>query len=114
MLEESEMAASNKKNGNGRTILGPYKNYYFKDHDPVLDQMDDIRRLAGDGKLLEASKVAADTGLSLATVNNWRKRKVKRPQYASVAAMVYGLGGNLRMEYRGKQIGRASGQSKPK
>lgn len=88
-----------------RTILGGYKSYQFKDHDPILDQIDRLYELSGDVKI---QHVADMSGVTAGTLYNWRMRKTKRPQFASVKAVVKGLGADLTVVYQGKRInGRA-------
>jgi hypothetical protein len=76
-----------------------YTAYEFKDHDPVIDQLHTMM----DDEGLKASKVAALSGLSTTTINNWFNRKItpshkptKRPQFASVMAFTRSLGYDLR------------------
>lgn len=88
-----------------RTITGGYKSYNFKEHDPILDQIDRLRELTGlNGKPAAATFVSAQSGVSVGTVNNWRDRKVRRPQFASVKAVVRGLGADVVIVYKGKLI----------
>lgn len=81
--------------------FGFYPSYQFGDHDPIIDQIDTLRKDAGSPKF---DKVSADSGVSVTTLNNWHTRKVKRPQFATVKAVVQALGGELGIVYRGKVI----------
>jgi hypothetical protein len=88
-----------------RTKFGIYPSYLFRDHDPVLDQIDtlfDKARAAG----LEVSraKVAKETNVSASTMLNWRKRRTKRPQFATVAAVANYLGGELTISFNGRKL----------
>lgn len=89
---------------NGRdTTFGIYPSYLFKEHDPIIDQVFTLIDKAGlSGKL---TMVAATAHISDSTIRNWDKRKVKRPQFASIKALVNSLGGHLVIEYRGEKIG---------
>lgn len=73
-----------------------YPTYRFKDHDPVLDELLTLYRTL-DAKLTE---LAADARVSRSTLVNWglknpRKRKVRRPQFATVKAVARAMGGDV-------------------
>jgi len=85
----------------GRTIINGYKSYSFKDHDPVLDQIDRLIELSGSPKM---TVIEAKSGVRASTLYNWHYRKTKRPQFATVLAVVRGLGARVRFEYQGKVI----------
>jgi hypothetical protein len=90
-----------------RTILGGYRNYNFRDHDPVLDQIDRLYELAG---VLTARGVPRFThieemsGVRQGTLRNWRMRKTKRPQHAAAKGVIRALGGDYIVVFKGKQI----------
>jgi DNA-binding Xre family transcriptional regulator len=65
-----------------------YPTYLFKDHDPVLD-FDDYLVDREQAKLKD---VAADAGVTRSTLASWKKRKTKRPQFATIAAVCSALG----------------------
>jgi|SRR5215472_3201170 len=81
---------------------GVYPAYLFVDHDPVLDQIDTI--IADSG--MKLSGVAAISHVSPTTLHNWSLRKTKRPQFASVAAVVRAIGGEILIRYKDKTIER--------
>jgi hypothetical protein len=89
---------------------GIYPAYLWKDHDPVLDQIDRIYELAGGPKL---SMVAVKSGMSEGTLRNWRDRKTKKPQWGSVNAVVRSLGGTVTITYQGRAIA-VKGLGKPR
>lgn len=71
-----------------------YPTYHFRprEQDPVIDQMQTLMEQEGH----KPTKIHEMTGLSTSTLNNWFvKRKVRRPQYSSVAAFVRGHGYDL-------------------
>lgn len=65
-----------------------YSAYTFQDHDPVLDVIDTMRKESG----LSFEEVQAKGGATAGTLRNWRKRKVKRPQFTTVAASARAMG----------------------
>jgi hypothetical protein len=71
--------------------LRPYKTYKFTGQDPmtgkVLDEFDEVGATA--------SAVSRDSGVSTSTFGNWRKRKTKRPQFATLNAALMALGKEL-------------------
>jgi len=74
--------------------LNLYKSYVFKDKDPVIDE---VRTLLNDsGKSYK--QVHGDSGVSISTMYNWFEGTTKKPQYATVMAVVHALG------YRAKFI----------
>jgi hypothetical protein len=81
-----------------------YPSYLFIDHDPVLDQVDTIIGDSG----MKLSAVAAVSHVSPTTLQNWSKRKTKRPQFASVAAVVRSIGGEILIQYKGKTVERVT------
>ncbi len=89
----------------GGTSYGSYPSYLFRSHDPILDAVDTVFELARlDGYDVRFSEVAAETRLSVSTLSNWRKRKTKKPQVATVAAVVNFLGGEMTVTYGGKTL----------
>ncbi len=71
-----------------------YPSYYFraKEQDPIIDQMQTIMEKEGH----KPGRIHELTGLSTSTLHNWFvKRKVRRPQYSSVAAFIRGHGYDL-------------------
>lgn len=83
------------------TRMGFYPTYQFGDHDPILDQIDTLRADVGNPSF---EKISGDCRVSVSTLRNWELRRVKRPQFATVKAVVKALGGELSVTYRGKII----------
>lgn len=67
---------------------GIYPLYRFKDHDPILDEIDTLRALTE----LTLTKLAELSHMSLGTLVNWHKRHTKRPQFASIKATIRAMG----------------------
>lgn len=84
-----------------RTILGGYKTYSFKDHDPILDKLDRVIELGGNPT---RQTIADKSGLTVGTLHRWHHRAVKKPQFASVVAAIKAIGGNVVVVYDGKTI----------
>jgi hypothetical protein len=74
-----------KKNG-----LTRYTTYTWgaQDHDPVLDLVDTAMETAD----LSVTKASAKTRVATSTIHNWKLRKTKRPQLATVAAVLVAAG----------------------
>lgn len=89
-----------------RTSFGYYPSYKFKDHDPILNQIDRLHELTGDahGDLMTFTRLSVASGVSAGTLHNWRSRKTKKPQFATVKAVVQAMGGTLTIIYHGKEI----------
>jgi len=68
--------------------LSLYKSYSFKDKDPVIDA---TRTLVQDSGQSYA-QVSAASGVSVSTLYNWFEGTTRRPQYATVMAVVHSLG----------------------
>ena len=71
--------------------LNLYRSYNFVDKDPVIDLMRDIARASGGGKV-RYERLSAESGVSTSTLRNWFDGKTRRPQYATVAAVMGSLG----------------------
>lgn len=99
----------NNPNPKTRFTRGAYPSYLFKEHDPILDHLDELMRVANNPPL---TSIAISAGVTRGTLINWRKRKVKRPQFASVAAVINALGGSIGVVYHGRMIG-SSETSRP-
>src|ERR1700746_2132509 len=87
------MAKKAAKGGNGRA-LPIYKSYFFKDKDPVIDE---LRTLAEDyfgekvsGKNLRSIQTAG--GPTASTMREWFFGKTKRPTSATVEAAGRSIG----------------------
>jgi DNA-binding phage protein len=68
-----------------------YPSYLFLDHDPVLDAVDTVIRDAG----VTFTYITEKSGVTQQTLRNWSKRKIKKPQFATVAAVVRACGGEI-------------------
>ena len=90
-------------------VRGVYQSYFFKDHDPVLDAIDRVHELAGRPKF---SKLAADSGVAAATLSKWRSRETKRPQSASVEAVLRAMGAERAVIYKGRVV--SYGNTRPR
>lgn len=89
-----------------RTITGGYKNYNFRDHDPVLDALDRLHELSQGpyGGPMSFAAVERRSGVTVATLRKWRTRQTRRPQFATVKAVAKALGGELAITYQGKVV----------
>lgn len=71
--------------------LKPYKLYKFQGQDPmtgkVLDELED----AG----MNFSAASRESGVAPSTLGNWRKKKTKRPQFATFQATLMAIGKEL-------------------
>lgn len=74
-----------------------YPSYRFKDHDPIIDYVD---TLIGDAKI-KRPHLAEISGVSATTLRNWSLRKTKRPQFATIAAVVRSLDAELVVRRKG-------------
>jgi hypothetical protein len=84
-----------------RTIIKPYRSYSFKDKDPVIDELRTI--IASEG--VSYRKVHELSDVSEQTLYNWFSGPVRRPQYATVMAVVRSLGYEQRfVKRKGKPI----------
>jgi transcriptional regulator with XRE-family HTH domain len=63
-----------------------YQTYLFRDKDPVIDYLRTAK-----GKI-KNSKLAAASGVSAGTLNNWFNGTTRRPQFATVVAAARGIG----------------------
>lgn len=82
-----------KANGNGHAKRPEkvYRSYHFKlNRDPVIDRVQSLV----EREHVKASDVAKISGVSATTLANWwgPKAKTRRPQYATVAAIISALG----------------------
>ena len=68
--------------------LALYKSYSFKDKDPVIDE---VRTLVADSDRTY-QQVHEASGVSVTTLYNWFEGTTKKPQYATVMAVVRALG----------------------
>jgi hypothetical protein len=74
-----------------------YKSYMFTDRkDPVIDQV----RTVAQSRNADYVEISAASGVSATTVRNWFEGDTCRPQYATVAAVLGGLGYELVIQER--------------
>ena len=74
--------------GNGKGALRLYNSYNFVDKDPVIDKVRTLVKREG----LKYSEIHKLSGVTVGTMHNWFEGKTKRPQYATVMAVVHALG----------------------
>ena len=77
-----------------------YKSYSFVDKDPIIDR---IRTLISDEKI-EHGDLADQSGVSASTLYNWFYGDTKRPQFATVAAVVRSMGYELEISKAGQKV----------
>jgi len=68
--------------------MKPYASYMFRDKDPIIDR---IRTLISDAKISHAY-IELHSGVTARTLYAWFHGETKRPQHATVAAVVAVLG----------------------
>ena len=68
-----------------------YKSYSFKEKDPIIDK---IRTMVKDEKAT-FEMVHEASGVSVSTVRGWLLGDTRRPQHATVMAVIRGLGYDL-------------------
>lgn len=68
-----------------------YKSYNFIDKDPVIDR---VRTVVEDSKYTYA-RVEDLSGVTTTTLRNWFFGKTRRPQFATVAAVIRACGQEL-------------------
>jgi len=81
-----------------RTI-GTYKSYNFTDKDPIIDQIRTVIKDEG----ARYADIHEQSGVAVSTLFNWFNGDTKRPQYATVMAVVRGLGYDLKL-VRGAKV----------
>lgn len=74
-----------------RGHLKPYKSYVFRDKDPIIDK---VRTAVADSK--ESYKaITAKSGVSTSAMRSWFHGKTRRPQFATVNAVLRAVGKTL-------------------
>jgi DNA-binding phage protein len=68
-----------------------YKSYSFVDKDPIIDEVRTVFRAAGVTK----QWVADESGVTAQTLHNWFEGATRRPQAATVNAVLRALGKRL-------------------
>jgi hypothetical protein len=67
-----------------------YRTYRFIDKDPVIDE---VRTIVQDEGLMKSLKIVSQlSGLSMTTLNKWFGGETRKPQNASVMAVITALG----------------------
>lgn len=79
------MSKSKKKNVHGFLT---YKSYVFKEKDPVIDMM--RTQVQDSGKSYQ--NLSDASGVSKSSMQGWFHGKVRRPQFATCAAVMGALG----------------------
>lgn len=69
------------------TTLKPYKTYRFSGQDPIVGKVLDIVDDVG----VKQKTLSSDSGVSSSTLGNWRRKKTKRPQFATINATLMAL-----------------------
>lgn len=65
-----------------------YKSYRFKNKDPVIDE---VKTLVQDSKK-SYETISNDSGVAAGTLHNWFGGATRRPQHATIMAVVRTLG----------------------
>ena len=71
-----------------RGFISPYRNYMFVDKDPIID----FARTAVQKSKKSYAGIHERTNVSTTTLYNWFGGKTRRPQFASVAAVLIECG----------------------
>lgn len=85
------------KNGKKRTIIR-YKSYSFVDKDPIIDAL----RTAVSDSGKSYREISNTSNVSASTVRNWFHGNVRRPQFATVAAVAQACGKHTILINKGK------------
>lgn len=70
-----------------------YRSYPFKEYDPAMEQVTGL--IEDSDKPLKDINEGSD--VSLTTMYNWRKKKTKKPQFATLNAVARSLGKEFRL-----------------
>jgi len=73
--------------------LRVYRSYNFIDKDPVLSAVQTLVEDSGESY----QKIHEISDVSTSTLHNWFWCQTKRPQHATICAVVYALGGQLKI-----------------
>lgn len=65
-----------------------YRSYHFIDKDPVIDAL----RTAVSGSKKSYRQLHEESDVSVSTIRNWFHGKTRRPQFATVAAVLRATG----------------------
>ena len=77
-----------------------YTTYNFVDKDPIID----VIRTAMDDSKVTIAYIANSSGVSDACIRAWLYGKTKRPQHASIRAVLKALGVEIVHSYRGQEM----------
>lgn len=80
------------------TTLKRYKSYAFVNQDPVVKEIKWIMNTES----ISVTQAARDSGVSRSTIDKWIKGKTRRPQHASVMAVIRGAEYDMTITKRGK------------
>jgi hypothetical protein len=86
-------------NGKHRTLI-TYRSYNFIDKDPVIDR---VKTILNDEGVTHAD-IHRMSGVNPGTLTNWFKGPTKRPQYASIAAVVRSVGYDFQLVRTGPHM----------
>jgi transcriptional regulator with XRE-family HTH domain len=76
-----------------------YKSYSFKDKDPIIDEIRTVYQESG----ATYKWVSDASGVTSTTLNNWFKGKTKKPQAATINAVLRALGYKLAVVQYGEK-----------
>jgi len=79
--------------------MKPYRSYTFRTVDPILDEIEGVIRESG-----LRTKDITEGNVSPSTLNSWRKRKTKRPQFATISAVALACGATAIKYVDGKPV----------
>lgn len=77
-----------------------YRSYNFTDKDPVIDS---VRTIVQDEDVSHAD-IHRMSGVTPGTLHNWFDGPTKRPQYATIAAVVRALGYDFKLVRTNEQM----------
>ena len=76
-----------------------YRSYVFRTTDPILDEIEGVIRESG----LKTRQIT-ESSVSPSTLRAWRKRKTKRPQFATISAVALACGATGIKYINGKPV----------
>jgi len=82
---------------NKKGALKLYTSYNFTDKDPVIDKVRTLVNREG----LSYKEIHEKSGVTISTMYAWFEGKTRRPQYATVMAVVHALGYRTQFIKRG-------------
>lgn len=77
-----------------------YKTYLFKNKDPIIDELRTIIQDTG----ITYNDISVVSGVTKQTLHNWFHGATKRPQYATVAAVLAAIGYEHRLVKINKKL----------